>query len=103
MKIDRIENVVARRSFQMKDGRNIEIVIGAPQPFSDDADYFCPFQMIGLGDARVYYAGGVDSYQALILALKKLTVHMVTMDAVKNGEVQWLDGSEPDLGLLPVP
>jgi hypothetical protein len=101
MKLEKIETIIARRILETKDGREIEIIIGAPQPFPDDADYFCPFQVNGLGDARIYYAGGVDSYQALILALKKLTVHMVTMDAVKNGEVQWLDGSEPDLGLLP--
>ncbi|WP_115495278.1 DUF6968 family protein [Dyella monticola] len=102
MNPDQIDVVIARRTFQVKGGREAELIIGAPQPFTD-GDYFRPFQVTGLGDARVYYAGGVDAYQALILALKKITIHLLTLPEVVNGEVQWLDGSEPNLGLLASP
>lgn len=100
MKLEKIDTVVARRTFEATDGREVEIILGAPQPFPDGQDYFCPFQINGLGDSTVRYAGGIDSYQALVLALKMLTVYVLTRDEVKRSEVQWLDGSDPELGLL---
>lgn len=102
MKLEKIDSVIAKRILKAKDGREIEVVFGRPEKFPDDDDFYCPFQIIGLGDEKVRYAGGVDSMQALILALKKLSYYVTSLDEVTKGEVQWLDGSEPDLGLLPV-
>lgn len=45
MKLHTIDTVIARRTLETKDGREVEIVIGAPQPLPDHADYFCPFQV----------------------------------------------------------
>lgn len=101
MKLEKINSVIAKRTLQAKDGREIEIIFGMPEKFPDDDDFYCPFQIFGLGDEKVRYAGGVDSMQALILALKKLSYYVTSLDEVKNGEIQWLDGSNPDLGLLP--
>lgn len=102
MKLEKIDSIVARRTLQAKSGREVEIIFGKPEKFPDDDDFFCPFQVLGAGDEKVRYAGGIDSMQALILALKKLSYYVTTLDEVTNGEIQWLDGSEPDLGLLPV-
>jgi hypothetical protein len=103
MKLEKIDTVIARRILQAKDGRDIEVVFGKPEKFPEGDDFYCPFQITGLGDEKIRYAGGVDSLQALILALKKLSYYVSSLDAVRDGEIQWLDGSEPDLGLLPVP
>ncbi|GLQ95250.1 DUF6968 family protein [Dyella acidisoli] len=99
MKLEKVNSVIAKRTLQAKDGREIEIIFGTPEEFPDGKDFYCPFQVIGLGDERVRYAGGVDSMQALLLALKKLSYYITSRDEVMNGEVQWL--GEPDLGLLP--
>ena len=103
MKIDRIETIIARRSLQTKGGREVQIIVGRPEHFPDEEDFYCPFSVNGLGDDRVRYAGGVDALQALILALKMLSVYVMTLEDVKQGDVQWLDGSDPTLGLLLVP
>jgi hypothetical protein len=101
MKLEKIDAIVARRVFEATDGREIEIIIGVPQPFPGcDDDYFCPIQINGLGDPWISYAGGIDSYQALVLGLKKLSARLLNREEVKRGEVQWLDGSDPALGLL---
>lgn len=76
---------------------------GHPRISPNEEDFFCPFQVNGLRDDRVRYAGGVDALQALILALKMLSVYVETLDEVRRGEVLWLDGSDPTLGLLSVP
>lgn len=101
MKLEKVNSVIAKRTLQAKDGREIEIIFGLPEKFPGDDDFYCPFQLVGLGDEKVRYAGGVDSMQALILALKKLSYYVSSLDEVKNGEIQWLDGSNLDLGLLP--
>jgi hypothetical protein len=102
MKLEKIDAVIARRVFETKDGHEIEIIIGVPQPFPEgDDDYFCPIQINGLGDPWISYAGGIDSYQALVLGLKKLSARLLNREEVKRGDVQWLDGSDPTLGLLP--
>lgn len=103
MKIDRIETIIAQRSLQTKDGCEVQIIIGRPEHFPDEEDFYCPFAVMGLGDDRIRYAGGVDALQALILALKMLSVYVMTLEDVKRGDVQWLDGRDPTLGLLLVP
>lgn len=100
MKLEKINVVIARRTLNTKDGRAIEILLGMPEPYPDGKDYYCAFQVVGLDDEKVRHAGGVDAFQALLLALKKLTYYMTSLDEVKLGDVRWLDGSEPNLGLL---
>ncbi len=77
---------IARRSFQLKGpaDRVVTVLIGAPE--SDPAHaggYRCPFQVVGLSDDDIQYARGVDSFQALNLAVAgarralKTTAHVL--------------------------
>jgi hypothetical protein len=65
--------VIAKRRLSVTGQPALEIwvVLGTPGPFPDapDGDHYCPYQIKGIGDEELRYAGGVDSLQALELAL----------------------------------
>ena len=73
--------VIAERSLEIPGHPELDIrvKIGVPQHFPDDpeeTDFYCPYQITGIGSEKVRYMGGVDSMQALILAIKILPVHL---------------------------
>ncbi|MGF6494478.1 hypothetical protein ABIE56_002674 [Luteibacter sp. 621] len=81
--------VIASRSLEL-DGREISLLIGIPRPFSDDVNFYCPFQLKGYGDERVRYAGGVDAMQALILCIDMASVYLETRPETLAGRLTWL-------------
>lgn len=66
MDITRINDVIAIRAFNL-DGDEaqvkVTVVIGKPERFHDSFDYFAPYQIKGVGNEKVKYAGGIDSIQ----------------------------------------
>jgi hypothetical protein len=50
---------------------DVRVRLGTPRPLPDapHGDYYCPYQVIGLGNEKVRYAGAVDAIQALELAI----------------------------------
>ena len=60
---------IAERRFKVSglSSREVTVRIGIPEP--DERDSRCPFQVKGLSNDAVRYAYGVDSLQALNLAL----------------------------------
>jgi len=64
-------DVIAERYLSLSmngEERQIRIALGRPYQEPDHA-YFCPFKIIGLEAERARRAGGVDSIQAIQLAL----------------------------------
>lgn len=59
-------------------GREIFISIGLPRPYrlSKHGDWECPFLIEGIGEPKVETACGVDSLQALILAIEGVRVRL---------------------------
>jgi hypothetical protein len=97
MNIDNIGVVIATRSIALLgDTQAVTVTIGTPQAFSDGKDYYCPYQIIGIGDERIRYASGVDTIQALFLALKKIGSVLHSSDPARAGSLTWLGNS--DLG-----
>jgi hypothetical protein len=43
--------------------------MGRPKRFQDSAGFYCPYRITGSGDENIRYAGGVESMQAVQLAL----------------------------------
>ncbi len=80
MKIE-LGMVIAERILEVPGHPNLDIrvKIGQPRPFPDDPeekDFYCPYQITGIGSEKVRYMGGMDSMQALMLAIKILPVHL---------------------------
>ena len=65
MKLDSVGQVLCSRELALADGRTVSVVMGKPQRFPDgNDDYFCPFQITGIGSEQVSYGAGVDAFQA---------------------------------------
>ncbi|WP_143070449.1 hypothetical protein [Luteibacter sp. UNC138MFCol5.1] len=81
--------VIASRSFESERG-SIELLIGLPRPYDDGTDYFCPFQLRGIGDEKVRSAGGVDALQALILGIDRAAMYLSGTPEVRDGRLTFL-------------
>jgi hypothetical protein len=77
----------------------VRVRLGVPRSFPDDPlnNYYCPYQVTGIGDAKVRYAGGVDSLQALELALHLLPTELDRLRQEYPG-LGWLDAPDGDYG-----
>ncbi len=94
--------VVAERRLNVAGRTDLEVWVrlGMPHPFPGDPlrNYYCPYQITGIGDEKVRYAGGVDSLQALELALHILPTELDRIRAQHPG-LRWEDGDEGDYGV----
>ena len=94
--------VIAERELDSADGRTVQVLIGQPQPFPEEGgDYYCPFQITGIGNDMVMHLAGVDSVQALLLALKMIGARLYTSDEGRAGTLTWLE--HRNLGFPVVP
>jgi len=74
----------------------LHVIIGAPQP-DDDFAWYCPIRFKGLGgkERRIF---GVDSWQALILALR--CVEAILRNEVRKGGQLFYLGHKTSVGRL---
>jgi len=99
--LEDVGNVIAERELDTSDGRTVKVLIGQPQPFPEGSSYYCPIQITGIGKDMVMRAGGVDSVQALLLALKMIGARLYTSDEGRAGTLTWLE--RRNLGFPVVP
>jgi hypothetical protein len=97
--------VVAKRRLHVAGQPDLEVwvILGTPRPFPDapHGDYYCPYQITGIGDEKVRHAGGVDSLQALELALHILPTELDSLRKSHPG-LRWEDSREGDYGFSKV-
>ncbi|MBA2710348.1 MAG: hypothetical protein H0U57_07145 [Tatlockia sp.] len=77
---------------------SVTIRIGKPQNFPDGQDYYCPFQIIGIGDGKVTWAGGIDEIQALLLALEQIGAFLRNSAEYQQGNLSWIGSKDGNLG-----
>ena len=94
MKLNDVGIVIASREFSTSNGESMTVVIGKPEKFPDSEDYYCPWQYLGKRSSVVKRAGGVDSAQALIGALKCIGAELNASPEGMSGELTWV-GSVP--------
>jgi hypothetical protein len=97
MKLERtgVGQVVARRVLSEKGfpRRKIIVSLGMPRPDRHKGgDWECPFLIEGIGQPKVQKGFGVDTMQALIVALRGIRV---TLDCTRR-DLFWLD---PEMGM----
>ncbi len=98
------EIVAERRLLSVaQDGQTREVVIllGKPRPFPDAPyrDYYCPYQIRGVGTEKVGAAGGVDALQAMQLAMVAIGATLENVQKTCKVDLRWNDGST-DLGFF---
>ncbi len=100
MNLQNLEYVIAVRELELDHDQKITIKIGKPEIYPEADHHYCPYQILGIGKESIRYANGVDSVQALLLALSKIGIELYTSDEVKTGKLKWLGMT--DLG-FPLP
>ena len=100
MQLTSIGELFASRTLQLNDKNltHVTITIGKPQKFPDGQDYYCPYQIIGLGDEKINRCGGIDEIQALLLTLEQIGVFLSNSEEYKQGNLSWLGSEEGNLG-----
>jgi hypothetical protein len=103
MKLSSVGIVIATRVLTLPKGKEVTVAIGKPRKFRNGIDYYCPFQILGMGDDQVRYCGGVDAVQALQLALENIGTRLYSSKDAKTGTLSWDAGrTKGDFG-FPVP
>jgi hypothetical protein len=86
------------RIYRTNADKIVTVRVGIPIRIENTAnDWACAYQIDGLGDGRIRKAFGVDSIQAMILALTYVSTSLYTSEEYKHGNLAW-DGGR-DLGL----
>ncbi|HEY0105574.1 MAG TPA: hypothetical protein VGB91_05770 [Rhizomicrobium sp.] len=96
----RLGTIIAERELSTPDGLRVIARLGKPRQFPSSEDFYCPYQILGVGSQSVRRAGGVDAMQALQLALKMIGADLYTSDEYATKRISWNDSR--DLG-FPVP
>lgn len=90
---EEIKDILAQRTltFKRHDGQVFacEIILGKIQEASDGLSFFCPTQILGYGIENIMNIHGIDSYQALTLAIE--STYLKICSYAEDGTFTWMD------------
>ncbi len=86
--------IIAERQFRTHEGALVAARIYAPHSMGQSSEWSCQVEIEGLEAPYEYAAIGVDSFQALYLALRALCAHIDEAAAT----LMFLDGRQGDAG-----
>lgn len=92
MRLENVGRILAERALDLEvtgRRREVRVLIGAPEPLPGSSDFFCAYQIIGLDDPTVRYAGGVDAAQALYLAMEAVGTQLAATTEARSGRLTW--------------
>jgi hypothetical protein len=103
--LENLDPIVASRVLTLDGDDDVRIEFELPkQHEGDNGDYRCRYRITGLGADRISYAMGVDSLQALLLAVGRASNDLYASDAWRQGRLRWMaDLINGDLGLRSAP
>jgi len=96
MNANQMIDMFVEREFEV-DGieGTLKLRLGKPQP-DPRIDWYCEYQIVGVSDEKIYKAYGVDSMQALLLALNAAKA-LLELYARGEYKITWL--GQDDFGL----
>jgi hypothetical protein len=83
----------------------VRVLLGKPRPVPEEigGDYYCPIQVVGIGDQKVQSAFGVDAFQSLELAIQMIGYELhLKLNKKYGGKLRWTDEKGVDFG-FPLP
>ena len=97
-----IREIRATRNFhfldERKDKRTVSVFIGKPEQSPDSNQYWCSFQIIGIGSQETQLAQGQDSIQALQLAMDLIAANINDLNDEIGGRLEWNGDATGNLG-----
>ena len=86
------------RSFQAPNG---QVLARFERPYlAPGGEYRCRWRIVGLGADRGKETAGIDSVQALMLAMKVVQAELSESDEYKAGKLTYLEQTDLDLPSL---
>jgi hypothetical protein len=70
--------------------RKVTLLIGKPRKTPGQQEYYCPYQIRGMGTDRIKRAYGIDSFQALQLTIRALAAELEKLGRDAGGRLHWL-------------
>jgi hypothetical protein len=101
MKLDSVGRIIATRDLDLDGVEKVLVTIGAPQQTPGHADYYCPFTISGFGSREVRYAVGIDTMQALDLALRAIGSDLYSSQEYLEGRLRYLGMKNLGFPVLP--
>ena len=94
--------IIAKRSLRIvnRDGERseAEVFLGKPQTKGNSKGFLATYQINYLGEIRIWYAAGVDAFQALQLAMKMINVELGVIERVNSIKISWEGDASGKLG-----
>ncbi|WP_139181784.1 DUF6968 family protein [Edaphosphingomonas haloaromaticamans] len=96
-----VDNVIATRELELNGSGKVTIVIGTPFAVDEAREEFwCHYQIIGVGAEKIKHGIGADTFQALCVTLYKVSHELYFSDEYQKGDLKWEGGMTiADLGL----
>jgi hypothetical protein len=94
-------NVIAKRQLHYSHpdhtSRRVEVLLGSPVQSTRGGEWYCSWQIVGIGSEEVRAAYGVDAFQCLQLVMKMIgaTLSALTDD---GSRLSWKDNQFGDFG-----
>ena len=102
MDFDTLGEIIANRRLYLIDEENVRgtvsVLVGKPQPSAESSRYFCPFQIIGIGNQNTHLAEGTDSVHALQSAMILIGVNLNHLNNELGGRLKWNGDESGELG-----
>lgn len=100
MELNNVGEIFLTRELYSNDDakRKILIKIGKPEKYPESQDYYCPYQIIGLGSEKVKYAMGIDQIQAIQLTMERIGSVLYTSKEGRENSLRWIGDENGDLG-----
>lgn len=95
------ENVIATRELDLSGSKKVEVIIGAPLTVDDKRqEFWCRYQILGMGQESIKRGIGGDALQALCIALNAVSTDLYLSEEYQMGRLSWEGGlTIADLGL----
>ena len=101
--MDRLDlgTVIAKRQLHYSDpekgNRTVQVLLGAPNESAGGGEWYCPWQIMGIGGEKVRAAYGVDAFQCLQLVMVMIGATLYSLS--ENGKpLAWMENGSGDLG-----
>jgi hypothetical protein len=92
MHLESVGPVLAERILDLEsvDGRRtVQILIGQPRNIPNSAEFYCPYQIVGVLTNTVRYTEGVDAAQAIYLAMEAVGTLLAATPEARSGRLTW--------------
>ena len=105
MDLSSIESPLGIRTFLLDSRSEVTVIFGAPQPLSPtEPEFFCPYQILGLGNDSIRYAIGMDALQAIEYTMQHVGINLYASKEARSGRLSWEFGRRKgDLGFPVTP